>query len=307
MKLHNNQTAALSKRNKTIGTIIRDMGAWVLILPTLLILYFFVLRPIIVGAWYSLHEMQGFTIKEFVGLENYTRILADTQFPRVLWNTVQYVLWSFIIGFVPPIILAIMMNEMVHLKGWFKFSTYFPCIVPMVAATMLWFYMYLPNESGLLNTLLAHFGIEPFEWLQNDKFTIPLIMITCTWKGSGGSVIIYLASLQGVNQELYEATVIDGAGFLRRIRTIAIPHLSGIILLNAVRQIIGIFQIMAEPMTMTDGGPNGASMSIALWAYKTAFIDFNAATSLSIGVITFFLLVIFTVFYFAVQNKVQTD
>lgn len=291
------------KRGKWLGALLSDTRAWLLFLPTAIVIYFFTIRPIAMGFWYSLHEMQGFTVKEFIGLENYQAILSDTQFPKVLMNTVLYVVWSFIIGFVPPIIIAIMINEMKHGSGWFKFSMYFPAIVPAVAATLLWYYMYLPDMTGLLNTILAKFGVSPQGWLQNSALTIPLITIMSAWKGFGATMLLYLAALQGVNQELYEAAVIDGAGFMKRIFRITLPQIRSIILLNVVRQIIGVFQIMTEPMTMTGGGPDGASMSIALWAYRTAFVEFNAGTSLAIGVITFFILIIFTMFYFYLERK----
>ncbi len=298
---------SIGKRNTVFSKILYDMGAWALILPTLIVVYFFVIRPVMMGLWYSFHDMQGFTVKDFCGIKNYITILSDTQFPRVLWNTVLYVLWSLVIGFIPPVAIAIMLNEMVHFKGIFKFSIYFPTIVPMVAATMLWYYMYLPDRSGLLNTVLAKVGMSPFGWLQEGAVTIPLIVIMSTWKGCGSAMIFYLAALQGVNQELYEAAIIDGAGFFKRVIKITIPQISGIILLNLVRQIIGVFQIMTEPMTMTGGGPNGASNSLALWAYRTAFVDFNAATSLAIGVVTFIILMILTAFYFKLESKVDSE
>ena len=274
-------------------------------LPTALAIYFFTIRPIAMGFWYSLHNMQGFTVKEFIGLDNYKTVLSDTQFLKVLLNSVSYVIWSFIIGFLPPMIIAIMLNEMIHGNGWFKFSIYFPAIVPMVAATLLWYYMYLPDNAGLLNTILARFGIAPQGWLQNSSMTIPLITIMTSWKGLGATMLLYLAAVQGINQELYEAAILDGAGFMRRIFSITLPQIKGLIFLNIIRQMIGVFQIMAEPMTMTGGGPDGASLSISLWAYRTAFVEFNAGTSLAIGVITFLILIVFTIFYFYAERTVD--
>ncbi len=301
------QGAAGLKRYGKKGSMMlfRDAGAWLLLLPTVIIIYFFTVRPIITGFWYSMHEMQGFTPKTFVGFENYKRVLADTQFPKTLMNTVLYVVWSFVIGFIPPVLIAILLNEMIHCSGWFKFSIYFPTIVPTVAATMLWYYMYLPDGSGLLNTVLLKFGAKPQGWLQNSALTIPLIVIMSTWKGCGSTMILYLAALQGVNQDLYEAAIIDGAGFTKRIIHITMPQIMGITILNAVRQIISVFQIMTEPLTMTGGGPDGASMSMALWGYRTAFIEFNTGTSLAIGAITFAILIVLTIFYFYAESKVD--
>ena len=289
----------------SLASICTDARAWLLFLPTALILYFFMIRPIANGFMYSFYEMQGFTPKEFIGIDNYIRLFSDTQFPKILLNTFLYVLWSFIIGFVPPLVVAIMLNEMVHGTGWFKFSIYFPCIVPGVAATMLWYYIYMPDSSGLLNTLLIKFGLGQMGWLQNAALTIPLIVVTATWKSMGGTMVLYLAALQGVNQDLYEAALIDGAGFWKKVVHITLPQIRGLLLLNVIRQIISVFQIMMEPLTMTGGGPDGASMSMALWAYRTAFIEFNTGTSLAISVVTFLILMILTGFYFFAEKKLN--
>ena len=303
-RLTGTSTLQIGNRKRLNG-FFKDSGAWLLFLPTALAIYFFTIRPIAMGFWYSLHNMQGFTVKECIGLDNYKTVLSDTQFLKVLLNSVSYVIWSFIIGFLPPMIIAIMLNEMIHGNGWFKFSTYFPAIVPMVAATLLWYYMYLPDNAGLLNTILARFGIAPQGWLQNSSMTIPLITIMTSWKGLGATMLLYLAAVQGINQELYEAAILDGAGFMRRIFSITLPQIKGLIFLNIIRQMIGVFQIMAEPMTMTGGGPDGASLSISLWAYRTAFVEFNAGTSLAIGVITFLILIVFTIFYFYAERTVD--
>lgn len=303
-RLTGTSTLQIGNRKRLNG-FFKDSGAWLLFLPTALAIYFFTIRPIAMGFWYSLHNMQGFTVKEFIGLDNYKTVLSDTQFLKVLLNSVSYVIWSFIIGFLPPMIIAIMLNEMIHGNGWFKFSIYFPAIVPMVAATLLWYYMYLPDNAGLLNTILARFGIAPQGWLQNSSMTIPLITIMTSWKGLGATMLLYLAAVQGINQELYEAAILDGAGFMRRIFSITLPQIKGLIFLNIIRQMIGVFQIMAEPMTMTGGGPDGASLSISLWAYRTAFVEFNAGTSLAIGVITFLILIVFTIFYFYAERTVD--
>ncbi len=252
-------------------------------------------------------EMQGFTPSKFVGLENYINIVTNSQFFRVLGNTLQYVGWSLVIGFPLPIILAIMVNEMVHKQSVFRFGIYMPIIIPAVASAMIWYFMYYPDEAGLLNTLLSNFGLEPYEWLQDGKRTILYIVISSTWHGYGGTMILYLAALTGVNQELYEAAIIDGAGIIRRVFHITIPQISSMILLGFVKQIISIFQILDAPMTMTGGGPNGASMSIAYWAYKEGFEGFRIGSSLAISTITFVILIFMTIFYFALNKRVEDN
>ena len=192
-------------------------------------------------------------------------------------------------------------------KSFFRFAMYLPSMAPGIAISMLWYYMYYPNGSGLLNMLLGWFGIEPQVWLQNANMTIPLILISSTWKSMGGTLLLYLAALQGVNRELYEAALMDGAGIWKRIRYVMLPEVSGILLLNLVRQIISVFQIMEEPLVMTGGGPNNASMSLGLLAYRNAFQYFKIGNALAVNVIMFLLLVVLTLFYFKLEKKINAE
>lgn len=295
------------KKRKGFAKFRADYGAWILMLPSLLIVYFFTVRPIFTGIWYSLHEMQGYTVGKFCGLENYISVLSDTRFLKVLFNTVKYVFWSLVLGYLPPVVIAVMLNEMVHGKKFFKFAVYFPNMVPSIVVSLLWYYMYRPDTSGLLNTLLVTFGAQPLQWLQDEKITILLITIANVWGAFGSTTLMYLAALQGVNNELYEAALLDGAGFIRRIFTVALPKISGIMLLFFANQIIAVFQIMEQPLAMTGGGPDNASMSLGLWSYYNGFVYFDAGSSLATGVITFLILLVLTSFYHVLKNKVEQD
>lgn len=149
------------------------------------------------------------------------------------------------------------------------------------------------------------FGGEPQVWLQDKNLVIPLIIISMTWRGFGSTVVFYLAALQGINQELYEAARIDGAGIIKRAKTITLPHLAPIALLMFVKQIIGIFQIQSEPMLMTGGGPNGASLSLNLQSYYYMFNYFQTERALALGTITFAILMIANIFYFRIEKKLE--
>ncbi|MEG1441746.1 MAG: sugar ABC transporter permease [Oscillospiraceae bacterium] len=300
MKLVQRKTALQSLRKV-------NYSAWLMLLPGLFLLYFMVWRPVVVGAGLSLFELKGYEPVKFIGLANYKRVLTDTLFIKTLFNTVQYVVWSLVIGFLPPIIVAIMLNEMVHGKAFFKFAIYFPVIVPTVAVSLIWYFLYQPDPNGLLNMFTAKFGIPTSTWLQNPNLTIPLIVVSMTWKGFGGTMIMYLASLQGVNQELYEAAKIDGAGGFRRVFNITLPQIFPVVMLFLIKQIIGVFQIMVEPMTMTAGGPNNASVSLALQGYNYAFTYFQPANALALGFITFVLLMGLTIVYFKVDKKLSAN
>ncbi|GIO13663.1 ABC transporter [Cohnella xylanilytica] len=285
----------------------RDLPSWLLIVPSLLFFVVFHWQPIVSGFVLSFFETKGYNAVRFNGLQNYIDVISNSVFQQTLVNTFMYVIWSLIIGFLVPIVVAIMINEMANLQAFFKFSVYFPGMVPGVAAALLWTFMFDPGPGGLLNMLLAKLGLPMSQWLQNSHLTIPLIIVTMTWRSFGGTVILYLASLQGVNHELYEAAAIDGAGIRKRVRHITIPQISPIIGILLILQIIGVFQVLYEPLTMTEGGPNNSSMSLMLTSYHYAFRYFEAGRSLAVGVITFLILAVLTAVYFRIDKRANAD
>ena len=301
MKIKGNKNipGMLSKNIKT------NLSGWLLLLPGLFLFFYLVWRPIFIGITYSFFDIKGFTPTKFIGLLNYKYVLSDTQFLRTLKNTFLYVFWSLIIGFPLPVLCAVMLNEMIGFKQYFKISFYLPQIMPAIAVSVLWINIYAPDNAGLLNMLLQKLNAGPIQWLMNEKSVIPLLIISSTWKGFGGTTLYYLAAIQSVNTELYEAARIDGCGFLGRARYITLPHLTPIILLMLIMQIIGVFQTLDAPMVMTSGGPNGASMTLALTAYNLAFRYGRAGEALAVNFITFLILIGLTFVYYGAEKKVS--
>lgn len=295
----------LVQKDNLVKFLKKNIIGWILILPALLCMYFFILRPMIVGTYFSFFDMKGYTATKFVGLENYRRIINDSSFLRNLLNTCMYVLWSIVIGFFIPIIFSLMLNEMVHARATLRFLIYLPAVLPAAAVSLLWYFIYHPSSGGLLNMFFSLFGREPSVWLQESENTIKYIIISMTWSGAGATVLYYYATLQGINRELYEAAVIDGAGFFRRIATVAIPNIAGIVLLFFVKQIIGVFSVMEQPMMMTDGGPNGASMTLGLQIYRYAFVYYKPQFAMALGCILFLILVVLTGFYYVLDKKID--
>lgn len=294
-------------RKKPLGKRImhavrQDAGAWLLMLPSLIIFTFFVWQPLVNGLILSLYETKGFDPVKFIGLQNFFDVARESSFQSAVKNTFVYVFWSLLLGFPLPIITAVMLNEVKRFKGFFRFTVYFPSIVPGIAAAIMWGLIYHPS-SGLLNSIVNLFGGQSIPWLQSQNLVIPCIVIMMTWKGFGSTAILYLASLQGVNQELYEAAMIDGAGVFRKFWNITMPSISGMFSLMLVMQIIGVFQVMYEPLTMTDGGPNNASISLMLTSYFYGFRFYQAGRAAAVGTITFMFLIGLTVLYFYLQNK----
>lgn len=306
-KTKTEDSGSVKQRRFRIGAIRKNVAGWLIMLPTLLLLYLLVWRPAAMGLGLSLFRLEGYTPVEFVGLKNFISVMKDKLFTRTLLNTFYYVFWSIVLGYLAPLVVAILLNEVRRGQGFFKTAIYLPSIVPAIAASMIWAQIYQPGTGGLLNQLLGLFGVEPQGWLQNGDLTIMLIVISCTWRGFGSTMLLYLAALQGIDQQLYEAAKIDGAGGFRRVMKITIPQMAPMMLLFLIQQVIGIFQITEQPLAMTGGGPNNASMSLGLTAYDYAFRYMKTDSSLATGAITFVILMIITSFYLWAQKKYSAD
>ena len=293
--------------NKKVNRLKNDISAWIWLMPLIIVMYLMIWRPTVMGGVWSFFKMKGYTAGDFIGFRNYIEVVKDTEFLPTIFNTVKYVICSLIVGFLPPLFLAIMLKETVHFKEGFKLITYLPAIIPGVAVSLIWYYIYFPDASGLLNTVLMKLGMEPYGWLNDARFTILYIIISATWSGMPVTMLYYFASLQSVNTELFEAALIDGAGMFKRLVHVTIPQISGALLLQFVSQIIGVFQIMEQPMVMTGGGPNNASTSIGYQIYKYGFVSGRAGHAMALSVIVFLILIVCTLFYFKLEKKVSEN
>lgn len=281
----------------------RNIIGWLLMLPGCICFIVFVIQPIIVGAYMSFFETQGFEAVKFVGLQNYKDVIADSLFLKSILNSAKYCFWSVLIGGFTPLIIATMLNEVVRGKTFFRFATYFPCIIPGIVTSIMWKILFQPDANGFLNMILGKFGIEPLQWLQNPSMTIPLIVFTMTWAAFGSTTLIYLASLQSIDNSLYEAAEIDGAGFFNKIRHVTFPHVSGMLKMLLLLQIMGVFKVFQEPLAMTGGGPNNASTSIMLTAYNYAFSYMQVGRSTALGMIIAVILCVFSIVYFKITGE----
>lgn len=293
-------------KKKRISVNVKDnIYGWLLLLPVVLCLIIVKWSPVVSGIIKSFYKTVGYETVGFVGLQNYKDVLSDTLFLSTLKNTFMYVFWSLVIGFVPPLLVAVLLNEVHFFNRGFRVITYIPYLAPMVVTSLIFTYMYMPGENGFLNMIFAAIGIPPSDWLQNPSLTIPLIIVAMTFTGTPGSVVVYLAALQNVPNELYEASIIDGASIWQRFCNITLPSISSTMLLLTARQVIGVFQVMEQPMIMTGGGPNNASVTINLTAYNYAFTYMKVSRSLAIGTCAFVFLIILSIIYFRLQKRLE--
>ncbi len=283
----------------------KNLGGWLVMLPSLILLAFFVWVPLLSNVSLSFFEVKGYTKVEFVGLAKYREVFSDPQFQQAFVNTGQYVVWSLLIGFGLPLFLALLLSEVVHLQGFFRTALYFPNMVPGLAGAMLWKFLLDPDPGGVFNAILARLNAPPQPWLNSQVWVIPLIVLTMTWKGAGATTLIYLAAIQSVSRTYYEAARMEGASVWQRIRYITLPSIAPTIRLLFVLQIISVFQVFYEPLVMTGGGPNNASLSLLQLIYRYAFVRGDAAKAAALGVIVAATLLVLTGFYLQLSKKAE--
>ncbi|MCR5703891.1 MAG: sugar ABC transporter permease [Eubacterium sp.] len=273
-------------------------------LPALILFAFFVWEPLLESVRMSLYSARGVELQEFVGMKNYANVVNNVDFKAAFENTFKYIGWSLVIGFMVPIVLAVFITETVHGKGLFRTAIYFPNMIPGMAVSLMWVYFFKPGDTGVLNILLSKVGIEPQVWLNNAALVIPLIVIALTWKGAGSTALIYMAGISGINPEYYEAAAIDGAGVFQRIFHITIPCIISLGKTMLILQVIAVFQILYEPLVLTNGGPNNASLSIMLLVYRYAFRDYDYPSAAALSVIICIVLILLSGLYMKLtKNK----
>lgn len=291
-------------RKKACGGFSRkDVLGWCVLLPGVILFFFFIWGPMITSIKLSFFSTKGFQIREFVGLKNYIHVLNHPDFIAAFRNTFSYIGWSLVLGFLTPLIVAVLVSETVLFKGFFRASVYFPAMVPGLASAMIANFFFLGSKFGVMNILISKLGLEPQTWLSHSAWTIPIIVILCTWKGAGGTSLIYMAGIGGISQDLYEAAAIDGAGYLKRLVHIVIPSVLPLARTLLILQVISVFQILYEPLVMTNGGPNNASISIMQLVYRYAFEKFDYASACALSVIICLTLMVISAVYNTVTNK----
>lgn len=292
---------------KSRASLKRNTSAWLIMLPSILLFAFFVWAPLFENIRLSLFDAQGIRTVKFVGIENYLRVFTNPSFLPALRNTFYYIFWSLLLGFWAPIVIASLITETLYFKGLFRVGVYFPNILPGLASVMLWGFFFRPGKTGVLNILLDKIGIDPFTWLTTPGWTIPLIVLTLTWKAAGSTALIYMAAISNISQELYEAATIDGASPFKRFLHIMLPSILSLGKTLLILQIIAVFQILYEPLVMTNGGPNNASISIMQLVYKYAFQDYNYPMAAALSVMICAVLVVLTVVYFKVTKNIDDN
>ena len=228
----------------------------------------------------------------FVGIDNYIKLFQSPVFYKVLWNTFIYLFAAVPILAIFPLFLAILINQKIRGVTLYKILIYLPVIVSIVVAAIAFKWLYA--DQGILNYLVTSLGFEPIGWLTDPKYALYSVIIVTIWKGIGYYMIIYLAALMSVPQELYEACDIDGANFLTKHLTVTVPHIMPTIALVTTISAISAMKVFAEIYVMTKGGPLNSSKTIVYYIYERAFENLDLGFASAMAVILLVIVMIFS-------------
>lgn len=263
-------------------------------LPWLVGMSVFLLYPLAAAFYYSLCDYSVLLDPVFVGFANYVDLVHDALFWKSLGNTVYYAIGSVSLGIFVALVLALLLNFQVRGVALYRTIFFLPSLMPIVATSIVWMLMY-NGESGIINTALRHLGIAGPAWLSDPTYAKPAMIVMAAW-GSGHAMVIFLAGLQDVPTQLYEAAIIDGAGFFDRLRYVTLPMLSPVIYFNVIMGIIGGFQAFVQALVMTDsfGAPERSTLFYVLQLYNTAFQDLRMGYACAMAFILFVIILTLT-------------
>jgi putative chitobiose transport system permease protein len=277
--------------------------AYLFLLPAIVLFFTFDYLPTFSAFYYSFTEYHILAPAEWVGLDNYRAMMKDELFWTGLTNSMKYFIIMVPLLVTLPLFLAILANQ--KLKGIYIFRViyYLPVITSMVAVSIVWKYLYHP--AGLINAVIRVLGLqsnEPINWLLNTNAALPAVSMMEVWKALGYYMVIYLAGLQNLSQDLIEAARIDGANRRRILWHIYLPHLRPIFAVTLILSTLASIQIFTSVYVMTSGGPLNSTLSLPLYIYKTAFQQLNMGYGTAMGMILWVILMILTVINFGISR-----
>lgn len=283
------------------------VAGYLFILPWLIGLLLFTLGPILASLVLSFTHWDIVNSPEWAGLYNYERILtADKDFRKALQVTLTYAVFTIPLGIAAGLLLSMLLNARQRGMNLFRTLFYLPSILPAVAVTLLWVWMF-NSEFGIINWLLELFGIEGPHWFQSPRWVLPALAIMSLW-GVGGGAVIYLAGLQNISPHLYEAAEIDGAGGWRKFWSITLPLLSPTIFFQLVMSLIGTLQSFVTTYVAfgglaAPGGPQQAALFYMLYLYLKAFREFKMGYASALAWILSVLILLLTVVVFKTSKR----
>ncbi len=297
--------APASSRRRPTGRGPRAHEArWALLFlaPTLIGLAVLSAGPILATLGISLTKWDMLTAPQFVGLDNYPDLLGDDRFLKALRNTAFFTLVSVPVGQVLALGLAGALNQQIRGIAWIRTAYFLPLVTSATAIALVWLWIYSP--TGLLNHALAVFGIPAQRWVSDPTLAMPSIIAMSVWQGLPANVIIFLAGLQAIPSEYYDAASVDGAGRWSRYRSITLPLLTPSIFFTGVLALIGAFQVFDQVYVMANPGkPSEATITLVYFIYEAGFRYFKMGYAAAGSWIMFLIVAVATLLYFRTQDR----
>jgi multiple sugar transport system permease protein len=280
-----------------------ELIGWAFALPFLLVFLIFMAGPILASAVLSftdfgLRDLRNPLGTDFIGLDNYTALLDDPKFRAALFNTAYFVIVGVPLTLIVGLAAALALDRGIrHFRTLFRVGYYLPVVTSIVAIAVVWRFLLNPDQ-GLLNMILNAIGFDGANWLGDPTLAMPSIIAMAAWRNLGFAMIVFLAGLQTIPAQLYEAASIDGAGRWQMFRNVTLPLLRPTVLFLVVITTIGYLQLFEEPFVMTDGGPLDKTLSISMYMFQQGFEFFNQGYAAAIAWILFILVAIVAVVQF---------
>jgi len=277
---------------------VKSGAGYFMVLPYVVYFLTFVAYPLVFSFILIFHRWNVATPMEFIGFKNFVRLFNDELFFKSLFNTLVFLSIHIPLQIFIALFFAQLLNQKIKMKGFFRALYFLPVVVSGVVVTILWQQMYA-YETGLINHVLVKARLKRIPWLVSPELAMPSIAVMATWKNVGFYIVIFLAGLQNIPQELYEAAEIDGASGFQKFFKITLPMLNPTVVLVVVLSTIGGFSLFIEPYIMTGGGPMDSTLSAMLYIYNQAFYFNHMGYAATLGF--FFALIILAVV--VVQRK----
>ncbi|BAO06580.1 MULTISPECIES: carbohydrate ABC transporter permease [Enterococcus] len=286
-------TKSASRKLKRKNTLI----AWSFIAPNFIGFLIFTLVPVVFSLILAFMKWDSFSTPEFVGLQNFTRMLSDDTFWLSLKNTFLYTIGVVPLTLVCSLGLAILLNQKIKGVKFFRTAFFFPYVTSLVAIAVVWSMLFHPT-MGPINQFLRVVIENPPGWLSSSDWALTAIIIVSVWRGMGYYMILYLAGLQGISKELYEAAAMDGANKWKQFIHITVPALRPTTFFVTIMLVINCFKIFDLVQVMTDGGPGRATNVLVYQVYSEAFVKFNFGYASAIAMVLFVIVLVITVIQF---------
>ncbi len=280
-----------------------ELTAWLFISPIVLGILIFQFYPTLFSFYISFNQWNLLSPPKWIGLNNYVELFTiDRFFKNTMINTATYALATVFAGLALGLIFAVLLNQDIRGKYLYRAIYFVPVVAPTVAVALLWQVLYDPN-FGVFNGLLRMVGIHGPNWLGNTTWAMRSIIFEAIWAGLGFTILIFLAGLQGISQEYYEAAEIDGANAVQKFFFITMPLLSPTTFFLLVTGVIGSFQVFDIPFVMTGGGPANSTQMVVMYLYNNAFVIQKMGLAAAVAFIVFVVIIILTFLNFRISKR----